>query len=591
MHDIAVGLASILVLGIAAQWAAERLKLPSILLLLGVGVIAGPITGFLDPDSLLGDLLAPAVSLAVGIILLEGGLTLRVRQLREAGRAVWWLVTAGVAISWVITALSARWILGMPTPMAVLVGAILVVTGPTVVIPLLRQLGPTRRVRDVLTWESIFIDPVGAMLAVIVFDAVLVGGFGRPFVDIGGFLLTGTLIGLAVAALMVLLLGRFWVPDFLRTGVTLAMALLAFTLANEISPESGLLATTILGVALANQPWTPVSDIARFSENLQVLLLAALFIVLSARLTLSDITDLGWPIAAFIAVLVVVGRPLTVFVSTWGSALERNEKVFLSLMAPRGIVAASIASVFAIQLGAENIPGSDKLVPVVFATIIVTVAIYGLSARWTGRMLGVAEPNPQGLLMVGGDDVTIALASAVAAAGQKVRVVASNRGDHYRSRMAELDVFYGNVLGSHDTDDIIPAGIGQALALTPNDEFNALTAVHLADIFGPRRVYQLSPERVDRGATHDTEGLLRGRWLFSHDLSHGELRRRLSDGWEIKSTRITEEFDAEQFRRTHGEEATPLFTINGSNTLTVVTADATPALTPGTTVLALVPPS
>lgn len=591
MQEIAVGLAAVIVLGVGAQLIADRLKLPSILLLLVTGAVAGPVTGFLDPNDLLGDLLSPLVSLAVGIILFEGGLNLKLRQLAGVGRATWSLVTIGVVVTWAITLLSAWLVLGIPLEMSILLGAILVVSGPTVIIPLLRQLGPAKRIRNVLTWEAIFIDPVGAMLAVIVFEALLVGGIDAPLLEVGRFLLVGAGIGVALAALMAVLLGRFWVPDFLRTGVTLAVVVLAFTLSNEIAPESGLLATTVLGLALANQPWTPVADIVEFSENLQVLLIAALFIVLSARLDVEGMISLGWPIVAFVAIIVLVSRPLAVAASTIGTPLERNERMFLAAMAPRGIVAASVASVFAIELEADNVEGAEFLVPATFAVIFATVAIYGLPARWVGRALGVAAPDPQGLLLIGGDGVAIAIAQAAAEADVKVRILAGNRTDHYRARMAGLDAVYANVLVSHDTDDLIPPGVGKALALTHNDEYNALASVHLAELMGPQHVYQIVPDRnSDAGATHDTESMLRGRWLFRMDLSHNRLDRRLREGWSISSTPLTESFGAAEFQEVHGSEAAPLFLVGPTGVVTVVTADTEPVLSAGQTVLALVPP-
>ncbi|CAN5820067.1 sodium:proton antiporter [soil metagenome] len=590
MHDIALGLAAIIVLGVAAQLVADRLKLPSILLLLGVGIVAGPVTGFLDPDELLGDLLAPLVSLAVGIILFEGGLNLRFRQLRGLGRATWSLVTIGVAITWIITGAAAYWLLDLSVEIAVLLGAILVVSGPTVIIPLLRTLGPSSRIRSVLTWEAIFIDPVGAMLAVIVFDAVLLGGLDAPFVEVGSFLLVGVGIGVALAGVMAFLLGRFWVPDFLRTGVTLATVVLGFTVANQLVAESGLLVTTVMGLTLANQRWAPVGDITEFSENLQVLLIAALFVVLSARLTPTDFGRFGIPMVAFIAVIVLLARPLAVLASTARTQLERREKTFLALMAPRGIVAASISSVFAIQLEAEAVADAELLLPASFAVIIATVAIYGLSARWTGKWLGVANPDPQGLLLIGGGPVALAIAKAIGTPDRPVRIVAGNRTDHYQARMAEIDTIYGNVIGPHDTDDMIPEGVGYALMMTHNDEFNALAAVHLADFFGPQHVFQLVPDRDSETDVIETsESQLRGRWLFDRHLSLSVFERRLAEGWTISETEITEEFDAERFKQVHGDDARPLFIDNGSG-LAVVTADNGASLDPGSTVFALVPP-
>lgn len=597
MTEIAVQLPAILVLGVAAHVIADHLRIPSILFLLSLGIVAGPILGFLNPDELLGDLLAPVVSLAVGLILFEGALGLRFRELEGVGRPTWTLVTLGVAITWVVATLVARYIMELPLGISVLLGSILVVSGPTVVGPLLRALRPTRPVATVLEWEGIFIDPVGAMLAVIVFEAVLLGTFENPFANVLQFLITGVVVGAVFAAIMIPGLSRFWIPDHLRSSVTLGTVVLAFTVANLFFEESGLLATPILGLILANQPWARVRDITEFSENLRVPILSILFIVLAARLDLDAMLGLGWGVVILILALMLVARPLGVMIATFRSTLSVPERIVIGAVAPRGIVAASVSSVFAIGLVAEGVEAAEVLVPATFAVIIATVSIYGLGSPLLSKWLGVTQDEPQGLLFVGADRASRTIARAVSDAGFPVVMIAGNRGDHYQARMDELDARYANVLGEH-AEHLEFEEIGSALAMTPNDEFNTLTSSHLAEQFGPRHVFQVTMD-LERGesvasgeekrATPRRNTRHRGRWLFAPDLSHLELSRRVADGWTTKTTNLTEKFTWDDLVAQYGSETDPLFVINDDE-LYVVTPEESAPLDAGRKVIALIPP-
>jgi NhaP-type Na+/H+ or K+/H+ antiporter len=294
---------------VAARWLAWRLHLPAILLLLVCGIVAGPVTGFLRPDELFGNFLNPFVSLSVGLILFEGGLSLNLRELKEIGGVVRNLITIGTVITWAIATVSAWAIFGLDYRLALLLGAVFVVTGPTVVIPLLRHVRPSPRIRNTIKWEGILNDPVGAILAVLVFEAILATGGGGPgvgpqegAVQFLYTVLTGIGVGAAVAVFTLVLLYFHWLPDFLDAGFTLGVVLGAFALSNHFQPESGLLATTVMGIVLANQRFTPVRHIVEFKEHLRILIISTLFIVLSARLQASDIEVVWKPALAFLAV-------------------------------------------------------------------------------------------------------------------------------------------------------------------------------------------------------------------------------------------------------------------------------------------------
>jgi len=339
-----VELVLILVIGVTAQWLAWRLRLPSILLLLVFGFVAGPITGLLNPDKLLGNLLFPWISVSVAIILFEGGLSLKFRELKKTGGVVRNLVLIGVPITWAVTTWSAWTILGLDFKLALLLGAILVVTGPTVIGPLLRHLRPSSRISSILKWEAIINDPLGVILAILVFEAILAGGFQvEPQTLLMGLLKTsviGIALGVIAALMMVFLLKRYLIPDYLQSAVSLMMAVGVFSLSNQFQAESGLLAVTVMGILIVNQKDIDIQHIIEFKENLRVLLISSLFIILAARLDLIYLTHIEWSSWIFLAILVFVARPLAVLISTLGSGLNWKEKLFLSWMAPRGIIAA-----------------------------------------------------------------------------------------------------------------------------------------------------------------------------------------------------------------------------------------------------------
>jgi len=429
-ESILLRLASIVILGIGAEWLAWRLRLPSILLLLIFGFIAGAATNFLNPDILLGDLLLPLVSIAVALILFEGGLNLRLTELRKSGGVVRNLITVGLLVTWLIGAGAAYFVLGLNLALAILLGAILVVTGPTVIMPLLRHLRLGGQTGSILKWEGVVIDPLGAILAVLVFQAVLAGEIqaATPLIVLSLLktILIGGVIGALGALLVILLLQRYWVPDFLHSMISLMVVIAAFLAANLIQIESGLLAATVMGIILANQNRVSVRHIAEFKENLRVLLISSLFILLAARLQMSDLAAVSVGSIAFLAILILVARPASVALSTLGSKLKWRERLCLAWLAPRGIVAAAVASVFALRLSEAGYPQAELLVSLTFIVIAGTVAIYGLSAPAVARWLKVAESNPQGVLIVGSHAWARTIAQTLQAEKYRVLLVDCN---------------------------------------------------------------------------------------------------------------------------------------------------------------------
>ncbi|QDT63127.1 cation:proton antiporter [Calycomorphotria hydatis] len=592
-------LAGVIVIGIAAQWIAWRIRVPAILLLLAAGFGFGQ--AFPPDDYLDTALLFPATSLAVAVILFEGGLTLRFRELKSSGSMILRLVTLGCLATGILGAIAARMLVFESWSLSILAGAIFTVTGPTVVIPLLRFIRPSGRVASIAKWEGIVIDPIGAVLAVLVFEALIAAGPGEAFatvmLSLMKTLVVGIVVGGGIAILLILILERHWVPDYLDAPVLLATVVGSFAASNVIQSESGLLTVTLMGILLANQKRVEIDHLIEFKEHLGVLLISVLFVVLSGRVEFKDLTDLGWQSLLFIGVLILIVRPAAVMTALVGSSLNWRERLFLSWLAPRGIVAAAVASIFALEL--EHHPEIDpflvedaeKLVPLTFLVIIGTVAVYGLTAGILARRLKLADQSPQGLFFAGACPIVRAIAKAVQNEDISVLLVDSNRDNVRQARMDGIRTRHGNILSETLQEDLDLFGIGRFLAMTPNDEVNSLAAIAMRNLFGRSNVYQLPP-RADRSATSRTSSNpSAGRRLFGQNITYDELERRVELGEAVvKKTLLTSEFDFKAFKELYGDDGIVLFVIPKAGTINVRHAGDTSTPHTGHKLISLVIP-
>ncbi|HXQ21604.1 MAG TPA: cation:proton antiporter [Candidatus Acidoferrales bacterium] len=394
---VLLGLATIFILGITAEWLSWIVRLPSPLLLLLAGFVAGPATGFLDPDALLGNLLLPVVSLSLAVLLFEQCLNLRTRAVAENGGVVGSLLSLGVLVAWAINGIGACYVLGLPTASAGLLGAILVVSAPTVIGPLIDSVGPRDAAADALRWESVGLDLIGAALAVMVFETIVAGGSRQTAVPgIAGILKTTAIAagaGGLGAAIMLIALDRKWVPQRLASPLTLMTLVAAVTLADAVQEESGLLAAVAMGLALAYQRRVDIQAV-RELQGLPAMLAAPLFVVLAARLQVADVFRLGVASAAFVAIVVLVGRPLAVAASTARSGMSWRERVWLSWVAPRGVIAAGLASLCGLRLVEIGYPQADRLVPLVFLVISVSAVLSSFTVAPAAQWLRLARAEP-----------------------------------------------------------------------------------------------------------------------------------------------------------------------------------------------------
>ncbi len=554
------------------------------------GFFAGPVAGWVKPDLLLGDWLMPLVSVSVGLVLFEGGLTLKYHELKSIGGVVRNLITIGALITWAIATLAAHWLFEWDWALSTLLGAILIVTGPTVVAPLLRHIQPARQVGSLLKWEGILIDPVGAVLALLVFEAIVPHAAGsvplRAALGFGKTLLVGTGLGVAAAGALTFSFKRYWVPDHLQNPVALMVVIGVFTVSNQFQHESGLLTVTVMGIALANQRSVYIRHIVEFKENLRVLLISSLFILLASRVRMEDVrvlnpgTGLG-----FLAVLVLVARPLSVLASAAGSSLTWKERLFLAWMAPRGIVAAAVASIFALRLAEEGNPRAQELVSVTFLVIVGTVTLYGLTAGPLATRLGLSKPNPQGVLFLGAHPLARVLAKTLSGEGFPVLLADTNWDNLAEARLAGLPTYYGNVLSEQARDELELSGIGRLLALTTNQEVNTLAAMHFVEFFGRSEVYQILVH-AEGGKKLELEP--HGRLLFGKDVFLADLSRRLGTGEVVRKTQLTKEFTFADWKARQGDQALPLFLVTGANNLKVFVRGDSPSPGEGHTIIALV---
>ncbi|HEX6386950.1 MAG TPA: cation:proton antiporter [Anaerolineae bacterium] len=592
MHQEMLLLAGILVLGILCQWLAWRLKIPAILPLLAAGFLVGPITGLLRPQALLGDLFFPVVSLSVSVILFEGALTLHWTEVRNTVRTVRNLITVGAVITWVAGALAAYTILSLSWQLSVLFGALIVVTGPTVINPLLRNVRPTHNVASILKWEGILIDPLGALLAVLVFDFIVAEGPShtlglRALISFLEITVTGSVIGLIGGAFIALMLRRYLVPDYLRDIAVLTTVAVVFAVSDLFYSESGLLAVTVMGIFLANLQLPQLYQVWHFKERLSILLISVLFIILAADVTLGDLSLLDWRSLVLLAVIIFIIRPLAVQLSALGSTLTWNERLFLSWIAPRGIVAAAVSSLFAFRLVELNYAGAPILAPLTFLVIVGTVLLQGSTAKPLARWLGVAEAEPQGFLLVGAHEFPRMLAQALQKEGFIVRLVDTNWHNVREARRQGLDVHFGNILSEVTESDLDLSGIGRLLALTSNDEANALACVHLQDDLGSSNVYQLPPKTFGEDENRSPSRERLGRLLFHARATYENLDDMLHEGAAIKKTKLTEQFTYDDYRAQYGRNFVPLLFFRGRK-VRVLTVDAPFNPQPGWTLVSLV---
>jgi len=589
VDSLMVKIALIGALGIGAQWVAWRTGRPAIALMLIVGILAGPVLGLIDPERDFGTLLEPIIKLAVAIILFEGGLSLNFKDLRHAGWAVLRLVIIGVPVGWILGTLAAHYGAGLSWEVSALFGGIMVVTGPTVIGPMLRNLRVGPRVRDILKWEGIVNDPIGALLAVSIYAYVTYEGNSSDMYTIGIDVLAASFVaGILGAALgygLTWLFPRGYVPEYLKAPFLLITVIIGFVLADIVKHETGLITVTIMGVVMANRPIYSSQTLHRFKEDLSVLLISGVFVLLSATLDWETVESFQARFVVFLVLLLFFVRPLTVLASLIFSSVPWRERFFIAWIAPRGIVAVAITGLFALRMVDYGIEDAEALVPLSFAVVIVTIFAHGFSAGWFARVLGIEEGKSEGVMIVGSTSWTVELASFLKSLKYEVMIADTGRFALRRAKRREIEVYDGDFLDEAHDDNIDMGKYQHIIAATDNDSYNQLIA---ADI-GPEMGYdQISLLATDRKEVKRGPG--RGRILTESGATYTELVDRAREGWGFSKTKLSEKFTFDDFRANLDEGEEPIAVMKPDRRLLFFSTEARPFIEEGDEIISFVAP-
>ncbi len=582
-------LAGIIILGILAQWFAWKFKIPAILPLILIGLLVGPIaaeffsedgTKWIEPlwngekGLFPGDGLYYFVSLAISIILFEGGLTLKRSEIKTVGPVITKLITLGAAITFFGAGIVAHYVFNLSWELSFLFSSLIIVTGPTVITPILRNIPLKKNVSTVLKWEGILIDPIGALVAVLVFEFISVGG-GSGFtktalIEFGKILLFGTTFGFTFAHALAFAINKNLIPHYLLNVVSLSTVLLVYVESDIFAHESGLLAVVVMGMVLGNNKLENIKELLYFKESLSVLLISILFILLAANIDIEDMLLLyNWKTAILFLIVVFLIRPLAVFMSTTKSKLKTNEKLFISWVGPRGIVAAGIASLFGSKLIKSGIEGAEYLTPLVFMIVLGTVLLNATTARLFAKVVGVFLTKSDGVLIIGAGKLSILIASYLQKNNRHVVLVDSNKDNVNFAKESGLEAIKEDIFAEDLTDYIELNDVGYLLSLTGNSRINKFAINKFKNKFGENGSFRLiSPDEMNDPEDNPREG------LFSHTDDFAKLNEVVRKYPKIHETEIDSKthYDSLIEITRDNEDIVPLFIKLKSGFLDIVPA-------------------
>ena len=524
-------LAGIVILGIIAQWFAWKFKIPAILPLILIGLLVGPIaaaylsedgTKWIEPiwngkEGLFpGESLFHFVSLAISIILFEGGLTLKMSEIKNVGPVITKLITLGSLVTFIGGAIAAHYLFYLSWPISFLFAALIIVTGPTVITPILRNIPLKQDVSAVLKWEGILIDPIGALVAVLVFEFISVEAGGEftitALIEFGKIVLFGFTFGFTFAHALNFAMNKNWIPRYLLNVLSLASVLGVYVLSDVFAHESGLLAVVIMGMVLGNFDSGYLKELLYFKESLSVLLISILFILLAANINIEDLLLIyNWNTVILFAIVVFLIRPLGVFLSTRNSKLKLNEKLFISWVGPRGIVAAGIASLFGLKLANDGVVGANYITPLVFMIVLGTVILNATTARYVARIVGVFLRKSEAILIIGASQVSILIAEYLFKNNRHVVLIDNNESNINKAKQLGLEALSANIYSETLTDNIELNDVGYLMALTGNPEINSYAINKFQNQYGENGSFRLvTPDEMNDPENNPREG------LFSH---------------------------------------------------------------------------
>ncbi|RNF40091.1 cation:proton antiporter [Planococcus salinus] len=582
----------IIFLGVFSQWVAWKFQLPAIVLMSIAGLLVGPVFGITTPQENFGDLFNPLISLAVAIILFEGSLNLNFKEVRGFGKPVYRIVTFGALIAWIGGSLAAHYVAGLSWAVAFVIGGLFIVTGPTVIMPLLRQAKLKARPAAILKWEGVIVDPFGALLALFAFQFVLFANGDETAAAFGLFFLASlfaALLGGAVGWVMGRMFEKGQIPEFLKSPVVLAFVLLTFTISDMIMHETGLLAVTAMGMIMANMHISSINDMRHFKENISVLLISSVFVMLTASLSREVLMEIfNWEIIAFVLAMLFVVRPLSIWISTIGTDLSSREKLLVGWIAPRGIVALTVSGYFASRLMDAGYEDATILTALTFALVFSTVVAHGFTIGWVGRKLDLASSASPGILIIGAGSFTTKLAATLHEMEQKVLLIDSSWGDLQQARLSGVPNHVGEILSEHTEYEVDLNPYESMLVATETDSYNSLVVNNFVPEFGRPNLYQTA---IHEGDPADFHSSLSGRTLFGEAWNIHELDHKTELGYTIRSTQLTEQYTYKEYLEKSRDGTIPLLIqrAQGQKKIEFFTSGDKLEPKPGDTVVSLTP--
>tara|TARA_B100001093_G_scaffold519462_1_gene608599 strand:+ start:4280 stop:6079 length:1800 start_codon:yes stop_codon:yes gene_type:complete len=585
------------IITLMSQWAAWWIKIPPILFLLLIGILIGPIFGWLSPTEVFGELLEPIISLSVAVILFEGSLTLNLKHIQGVEAVIRNLVTIGITVTCLLASLVCHYLLEINWAISLLLGAICTISGPTVVMPMLRTISPNQKITNILRWESIAADPIGALLAIIVLTGIItLNQHGSTWFFVFSSLET-LVVGVGLGILFGYLLGKAlqlqWIPDFLHNVASLCVVLFAYTLASSLHDSSGLLTVTLMGLWIANRHEVIASELLGFKESLSILLISGLFILIAAQMHLRQTVSLIPSACVILIALQFLIRPISVIICTWRSMLSLKERVFLAWISPKGIVSASVAALFVIKLSDNHIDQANILLPLTLLIIIGMVIFEGITSLPLARWLQVCQPEPKGILIIGANPVAQAIGKALQDEGIQVLLTAFEWHHSHSARMAGLPIYFGNPISEHADRHLDLVGLGKLFSISTYPDLNALASLRYAKEFGQREVYsmQVSSESEDNFQDKYLAAKRHhGRALFNGELTIDAFTAQLEQGSTIRSTALTENFSFQDYQNQHQDKATLLFAISPKGRLHIFSESGQPSPGTGWNIVSLITP-
>ncbi len=582
----------VVLIGILSQWVAWRFRMPAIVVMSVAGLLVGPILGLINPKESMGDLFSPIITFAVAIILFEGSLNLDFKEIKGFSKPVARIVTVGAFIAWIAGSLAAHYLAGLSWAVAFIIGGLFIVTGPTVILPLLRQAKLKPRPAAILKWEGIVVDPFGALLAVFAFEFIK---FLNEEATLTALLLFfaasafAVVLGWGVARAIGNAFERGSIPEFLKAPILFALVIFTFVFADEIMHETGLLAVTAMGMTMANMRLTTLNDIRHFKENISVLLISGIFVMLTASLDPHVLIEIFNPsIILYVLAMLFIVRPLSIWISTIGTELNNREKHLIGWIAPRGIVALTVSGYFATILLENGYEDAELLTALTFALVFSTVVLHGFSIGYIAKKLNLTTTDESGVLIVGGTRFAAKLAQSVKETGNEVLLIDQSWAGLSHARKLGLSSFVGDILSEHVEYHIDLTPYRYILAMTKADIYNAHICADFAPNIGSDYLFQTAFQVGNEVESFTITG---GQILFSPGISIYDLEERMSAGHVIRKTLLTKQYSYTQYLRERDDKSILLYILRADGMIEFFTPEIERQAFAGDAIIALTSPA